>query len=114
MEIIKPTLIINKTICQQNIKRMTEKAKSHNIDFRPHFKTHQSPMVGDSFKNFAVNKINALALFYSAYPFDDWGKIAKIKVEKSPKYKSVKGFMSLSLKHYEKEKKLEKQNKRDF
>jgi len=57
MEIIQPTLVLNKTRCLQNIELMAEKAKRHKLSFRPHFKTHQSAEIGSWFRMFGVDKI---------------------------------------------------------
>ena len=34
-----PTLLLDAAICRRNITRMQEKAASHGLVFRPHFKT---------------------------------------------------------------------------
>jgi len=57
MEITKPTLILDKTVCLNNIRRMAKKAQKYNIKFRPHFKTHQSAKIGNWFREFGVTSI---------------------------------------------------------
>lgn len=57
MEISVPTILIDKDIVLKNIKNMAEKARRHNIVFRPHFKTHQSVEVGEWFRDFGVECI---------------------------------------------------------
>ena len=52
MEIIKPTLVINKERILANIERMSKKAKDSKVLFRPHFKTHQSSVIGVWFRNY--------------------------------------------------------------
>ena len=39
-EIIRPTLVVDKTICQVNIKRMAVRVNDNNFRFRLYFKTH--------------------------------------------------------------------------
>jgi len=39
-KIITPTLLVDKTRCVANIRRMSEKAQSANVRLRPHCKTH--------------------------------------------------------------------------
>ena len=55
--ITKPTLILDKKKCIENINTMFSKAKKHHLEFRPHFKTHQSLEVGSWFKEIGVTKI---------------------------------------------------------
>ena len=74
--IVSPTLILDKKKCLNNIKLMAEKAKKHNLLFRPHFKTHQSRGIGKWFKKFGVNKITVSSLQMAEYfSNDDWKDI---------------------------------------
>ena len=36
--IVRPTLLVDKEICVRNIERMAEKARDHDLHFRPHLK----------------------------------------------------------------------------
>ena len=74
--IVSPTLILDKKKCLNNIRLMAEKAKKHNLIFRPHFKTHQSRIIGKWFKQFGVNKITVSSLRMAEYfANDDWKDI---------------------------------------
>ncbi|MFA8301391.1 MAG: alanine racemase [Hyphomicrobiales bacterium] len=66
-----PTLIIDKEKCINNIKRMYEKAINNNISFRPHFKTHQSAIVGDWFKEMGINQITVSSVDMAIYFADN-------------------------------------------
>src|SRR5690554_522503 len=44
-----PTVLINRTRAQRNIATMQAKAKSAHVTLRPHFKTHQSALIGTWF-----------------------------------------------------------------
>lgn len=66
-EITKPTLLLDKSICLNNISQMAEKAKKYNLTFRPHFKTHQSAGVGEWFRLFGVNAITVSSVSMAAY-----------------------------------------------
>jgi D-serine deaminase-like pyridoxal phosphate-dependent protein len=74
-EIIRPTLVIDKQKCLDNIERMTQKAKDYNLHFRPHFKTHQSAEIGDWFKMYGVNAITVssvkMAEYFAKNAWDD-------------------------------------------
>lgn len=66
-EIIRPTLLVDKEICLQNIERMANKAAKHKLRFRPHFKTHQSAKIGDWFKRFGVEAIAVSSVQMAEY-----------------------------------------------
>ena len=57
VQIIRPTLVIDKSICLRNIERMAQKAKDLQLRFRPHFKTHQSAIIGNWFRQYGVKAI---------------------------------------------------------
>ena len=73
--ISKPTLIIDTLKVEQNINMMAEKARQSNTIFRPHFKTHQSDLVGKLFSKFGVDKITVssveMAQFFAANNWSD-------------------------------------------
>ncbi len=67
MDIVRPTLVIDKEICLRNIERMAKKAKSKNLFFRPHFKTHQSIIIGEWFRDFGVTAITVSSVQMAQY-----------------------------------------------
>ena len=74
-EIIRPTLIVDKRICMNNIEKMAQKAKEHNLRFRPHFKTHQSAKIGEWFKTYGIDCITVssvrMAEYFASSGWDD-------------------------------------------
>jgi len=66
-EIIRPTLVIDKEICQRNIERMVQRAKEHHLLFRPHFKTHQSAEIGEWVREFGVRAITVSSVRMAEY-----------------------------------------------
>ena len=66
-EIIRPTLVVDKEICLRNIEKMTQKAAEHNLRFRPHFKTHQSAIIGEWFKLFGIEAITVSSVRMAEY-----------------------------------------------
>ncbi len=74
-QITIPTLLISEDISKTNIKMMAEKAKKQNVIFRPHFKTHQSKIIGKWFKKEGVEKITVSSLQMAKYFADDWDDI---------------------------------------
>ncbi|MFH5833903.1 alanine racemase [Halalkalibaculum sp. DA384] len=55
--ISSPTLLIDPKKCKTNIRRMAEKAGNHGLAFKPHVKTHQSPVIGEWFREFGIDAI---------------------------------------------------------
>ena len=70
--IIKPTLLLDKARCLQNIQKMVEKAQKAGVILRPHFKTHQSHEVGNWMKDAGITKATVSSLAMAKYFADDW------------------------------------------
>lgn len=66
-QIVRPTLLIDKNKCISNIERMINKAQTHGLLFRPHFKTHQSREIGSWFWERGVRKITVSSLQMAKY-----------------------------------------------
>ena len=67
IEIIRPTLVLDKEVCLRNIERMVQKAAKYNLRFRPHFKTHQSAEIGEWFRLFGVDAITVSSVRMAEY-----------------------------------------------
>jgi D-serine deaminase-like pyridoxal phosphate-dependent protein len=67
MAITSPTLLLDKEKCLANIKFMADKAKRHNLKFRPHFKAHASAEVGSWFRDFGVTAITVSSVKMAQY-----------------------------------------------
>ena len=67
MNIERPTLLLDQDKCLQNIERMAQKAQALKIDFRPHFKTHQSAEIGEWFRQSGVTKITVSSVRMAGY-----------------------------------------------
>ena len=80
MEITRPTLIVNKNTCLRNIEIMLEKAKRHHLRFRPHFKTHQSIVIGRWFRDFCIKEITVSSVQMAKYFADDGWKDITIAI----------------------------------
>jgi len=61
-KITEPTLLLDKQKCLMNIRRMKQKADKNNVQFRPHFKTHQSIEIGEWFRKEGVLSISVSSL----------------------------------------------------
>lgn len=75
MKITKPTLIVDIEKAARNITRMKEKVSASGIRFRPHFKTHQSSLTGEWFREAGVTGITVssvdMARYFSRYGWTD-------------------------------------------
>ena len=71
----KPILILNKNLCINNIKKILEVCINNNIEFRPHFKTHQSLEVGSWFKKLGIKSITVSSVSMAEYFSHQWDDI---------------------------------------
>jgi len=67
INITKPTLLLNSERVKRNIKRMADKALISGVNFRPHFKTHQSVYIAEFFKEESVSSITVSSLDMAVY-----------------------------------------------
>jgi D-serine deaminase-like pyridoxal phosphate-dependent protein len=70
-----PTLLLDEQKCRSNIKMMYDKALGHDVELRPHFKTHQSLEIGRWFKAIGVQKITVSSLTMASYFSEEWEDI---------------------------------------
>lgn len=62
-----PTLLVDEEKCRVNIRRMVQKAANYELEFRPHFKTHQSADIGRWFRDEGVTGITVSSLKMANY-----------------------------------------------
>ncbi len=75
-DIIMPTLVVDEEKCRRNIRHMAAKATESGVMFRPHFKTHQSLVIGGWFREAGVEKIAVSSLSMAEYfTRDNWNDI---------------------------------------
>lgn len=67
-----PTLLLDEEKARKNIREMAGRAKEWAVQFRPHFKTHQSRMLGEWFREEGVERITVSSLRMARY-FADAG-----------------------------------------
>ena len=74
-KLLSPGLIVDKAKCEANIKKMVSKIDKTKSSFRPHFKTHQSLIIGEWFKTQGISKITVssleMALFFADNGWND-------------------------------------------
>ena len=68
----RPTIILDKSKCLSNLDRMYEKASRNKVLFRPHFKTHQSAIIGNWVRRLGVHTITVSSVSMARY-FADYG-----------------------------------------
>ncbi len=73
--IMKPTLLLDESAARFNIRQMACKARSQGVRFRPHFKTHQSALIGEWFRPEGVTSITVssveMAMYFAAHGWQD-------------------------------------------
>ncbi len=71
----KPTLVLDERKAHANLKRMAAKAAAAGVRFRPHFKTHQSALIGEWFREEGVTAITvsslSMAEYFAGHGWDD-------------------------------------------
>ena len=67
LEINKPVILLDEQKARRNIARMAEKAACNKVRFRPHFKTHQSAVIGEWFRDVGVDAITVSSVSMAEY-----------------------------------------------
>lgn len=67
LQITRPTLLLHEETCRANIRRMAKKARKHQVQLIPHFKTHQSARVGEWFRDAGVIAITVTSVKMAKY-----------------------------------------------
>lgn len=65
--ITSPTLLLDQNKCKANIHRMAQKAKSKKLQFRPHFKTHQSAEISKWIRAEGVDRCTVSSVKMAEY-----------------------------------------------
>lgn len=101
MEIIRPTLLLNKETALRNIETMARKAENLHLNFRPHFKTHQSAEIGEWFRAAGVNCITVSSLTMANYFADaGWDDITiafSVNIPEIPEINELAGRIQLNV-----------------
>lgn len=98
--ITAPTLIIDEQKCRANIRRMAKKAADNGIDFRPHFKTHQSLEIGRWNKESGIKKIAVSSIQMARYFAPEWDDITiafPVNIREIENINSLAASISLNL-----------------
>ncbi|GAB1417617.1 alanine racemase [Bacteroidales bacterium] len=71
----RPSLIVDIGRVEQNVARMAKRCHDASAAFRPHFKTHQSGLIGEIFRAKSVRKITvssvSMASYFAHHGWDD-------------------------------------------
>jgi len=101
MEITRPTLLLNKEIALRNIENMVRKANDLNLNFRPHFKTHQSAEIGDWFKAAGVKAITVssytMASYFADHGWDDITIAFSVNIPEIPEMNDLASRIKLNV-----------------
>jgi D-serine deaminase-like pyridoxal phosphate-dependent protein len=71
MNITRPTLLIDKSKCLENIRFLSDKAQKLGVKLRPHFKTHQSVEVGRWFRKIGTSTCTVSSIKMARYFLDN-------------------------------------------
>jgi len=75
-DITTPTLLLDETVCRNNIRQMAEKARQCGVRLRPHMKTPQSIEVGRWLRDYGIDAITVSSFRMAEYFAEDgWEEI---------------------------------------
>ena len=101
LDIRKPILLLDEAKTRRNINRMTEKAAVNNVRFRPHFKTHQSSVIGEWFREVGVTAITvssvSMAEYFAEAGWDDLTIAFPVNLRELEAINTLAGRVSLGL-----------------
>ncbi len=99
--ISRPTLLLDKSVCLRNIERMAQTASQNKLKFRPHFKTHQSAVIGDWFRLYGVEAITVssvkMAEYFALHGWDDITVAFPVNVLEIDNINRLANFIKLNL-----------------
>lgn len=98
---IRPTAIIDMDIAKSNLNRMHQKALDNQLSFRPHFKTHQSTVVGKLFQDAGIKKITVssvmMAEYFASAGWDDITIAFPVNIREIDRINALAGCVELGL-----------------
>jgi len=101
MKLIKPTLLIDPEKSKNNLQFMLQKARAHQLAFRPHFKTHQSKKISDWFWYEGLRKITVSSLdmaeYFASYGWLDILVAFPVNINEIEAINKLAGRIKLSL-----------------
>lgn len=99
--ITRPSLLLDEAAARRNIERMAGKARAWGVRFRPHFKTHQSAVVGHWFRDCGVGSITvsspAMARYFAAHGWRDITMAVPVNLRQLPEIDRLAGEVTLGL-----------------
>ena len=94
-------MLLDKEIALRNIENMVRKASDLHLNFRPHFKTHQSAEIGEWFRSAGVTCITVSSLTMANYFADaGWDDITiafSVNIPEIPEINELSGRIKLNV-----------------
>ena len=101
LSISRPTLILDRTRVLRNIEKMAARAAQGRVEFRPHFKTHQSIEIGSWFRGRGVEAITVSSVTMARYFAESgWKDITiafPVNIREIPEMKELAGKTDLKV-----------------
>ncbi|MCK4415132.1 MAG: alanine racemase [Candidatus Eisenbacteria sp.] len=101
LPIERPTLVLDRERVMRNIARMSARAKAAGVGFRPHFKTHQSALIGDWFRDHGVTGITvssvAMAEYFAAAGWSDITIAIPVNPREIARIRELAGLIELGV-----------------
>lgn len=100
-QITTPAFLVDTGKVRKNIGKMAEKTKTAGVIFRPHFKTHQSGVIGRIFREYGVDKITvsslSMAEFFAAEGWKDITVAFPVNIREIDTINRLAGKITLGL-----------------
>jgi len=97
----KPTLLLDEAATWRNIQHMAERARKVGVQFRPHFKTHQSAEIGEWFRKEQISAITVssfdMAQYFAGYGWTDITIAFPANVRQASEISALAGQVHLGL-----------------
>ncbi|MFX0181536.1 MAG: alanine racemase [Candidatus Hodarchaeota archaeon] len=101
LEITKPSLIVDELRVKRNIERIAMKTENSSLLFRPHFKTHQSALIGEWFRDLGISAITVSSLdmaeYFASHNWNDITVAVPTNIKQIEKINSLARSLKLNL-----------------
>lgn len=100
-DLLTPSLLVDKTRFEQNIRNMAEKAEKNGVSLRPHIKTHKCIEIGKMQLDYGASGITVAtlgeAIVFAKEGFDDITIAFPVVVDKIPAIVKLSSQISLKI-----------------
>ena len=97
----RPTLLVDEETVRSNIARMAGLARRSGVIFRPHFKTHQSAVIGNWYRDYGVSAITVssvtMARYFARHGWQDITVAFPVNLRETEEINTLAGEIQLNI-----------------